>query len=159
MSGHQVQIIEKCPLDLAARHSLLTLARAIGLAVPQHPRKVWFQVSNKIWRSICLSYPRKCFPFQILYFLTITVLLSHVTGLTGCHKRSIYWHVIGMGTTPEVHSIFLEGHTFLVRNHRQASLEISPITFLTAQTFLMDLGQFLLFCHIPSHQHGNICWS
>ncbi|XP_034505543.1 coagulation factor VIII isoform X3 [Ailuropoda melanoleuca] len=77
-------------------------------------------------------------------------------GLTGCHKRSIYWHVIGMGTTPEVHSVFLEGHTFLVRNHRQASLEISPITFLTAQTFLMDLGQFLLFCHIPSHQHGGM---
>ena len=44
-----------------------------------------------------------------------------------------------MGTTPEVHSIFLEGHTFLVRNHRQASLEISPITFLTAQTVLTNL--------------------
>lgn len=70
MSGHQVQMIEKCPLDLTAQHSLVTLARAIGLAVPQHPWKV----SKKIWRSVCPSYPRKCFPFQILYFLTITVL-------------------------------------------------------------------------------------
>ncbi|XP_006900063.1 PREDICTED: coagulation factor VIII [Elephantulus edwardii] len=77
-------------------------------------------------------------------------------GLIGCHKKSVYWHVIGMGTTPEVHSIFLEGHTFLVRNHRQVSLEISPITFLTAQTLLMDLGHFLLFCHIPSHQHDGM---
>ncbi|XP_058391037.1 coagulation factor VIII [Diceros bicornis minor] len=77
-------------------------------------------------------------------------------GLIGCHKKSVYWHVIGMGTTPEVHSIFLEGHTFLVRNHRQASLEISPISFLTAQTLLMDLGQFLLFCHISSHQHDGM---
>nr|XP_004672704.2 coagulation factor VIII isoform X1 [Jaculus jaculus] len=77
-------------------------------------------------------------------------------GLIGCHRKSVNWHVIGMGTTPEVHSIFLEGHTFLVRNHRQASLEISPITFLTAQTFLMDLGQFLLFCHISSHQHDGM---
>ncbi|KAM5221720.1 coagulation factor VIII [Ctenodactylus gundi] len=77
-------------------------------------------------------------------------------GLIGCHRKSIYWHVIGVGTTPEVHSIFLEGHTFLVRNHRQASLEISPITFLTAQTLLMDLGQFLLFCHISSHQHDGM---
>nr|ACB21239.1 coagulation factor VIII isoform a precursor (predicted) [Plecturocebus moloch] len=77
-------------------------------------------------------------------------------GLIGCHRKSLYWHVIGMGTTPEVHSIFLEGHTFLVRNHRQASLEISPITFLTAQTVLMDLGQFLLFCHISSHQHDGM---
>ncbi|XP_016072404.1 PREDICTED: coagulation factor VIII isoform X2 [Miniopterus natalensis] len=77
-------------------------------------------------------------------------------GLIGCHKKSVYWHVIGMGTTPKVHSIFLEGHTFLVRNHRQASLEVSPITLLTAQTLLMDLGQFLLFCHISSHQHDGM---
>ncbi|KAM6143150.1 coagulation factor VIII isoform 2-T2 [Erethizon dorsatum] len=77
-------------------------------------------------------------------------------GLIGCHRKSVYWHVIGVGTTTEVHSIFFEGHTFLVRNHRQASLEISPITFLTAQTLLMDLGQFLLFCHIPSHQHAGM---
>ncbi|XP_042639015.1 coagulation factor VIII [Orycteropus afer afer] len=77
-------------------------------------------------------------------------------GLIGCHRKSVYWHVIGMGTTPDVHSILLEGHTFLVRNHRQASLEISPITFLTAQTLLMDPGQFLLFCHIPSHQHDGM---
>lgn len=77
-------------------------------------------------------------------------------GLIGCHRKSVYWHVIGMGTTPEVHSIFLEGHTFLVRNHREASLEISPITFLTAQTLLTDLGQFLLFCHISSHKHDGM---
>ncbi|XP_023564234.1 coagulation factor VIII isoform X2 [Octodon degus] len=77
-------------------------------------------------------------------------------GLLGCHRKFVYWHVIGVGTTPEVHSIFFEGHTFLVRNHRQASLEISPITFLTAQTLLMDLGQFLLFCHISSHQHAGM---
>ncbi|XP_045141432.1 coagulation factor VIII [Echinops telfairi] len=77
-------------------------------------------------------------------------------GLVGCHRKSVYWHVIGMGSSPEVHSIFLEGHTFLVRNHRQASLQISPIHFLTAQTLLMDLGQFLLFCHIPSHKHDGM---
>uniref|UniRef100_A0A8C5YJ26 Coagulation factor VIII n=1 Tax=Marmota marmota marmota TaxID=9994 RepID=A0A8C5YJ26_MARMA len=77
-------------------------------------------------------------------------------GLIGCHRKSVFWHVIGMGTTPEVHSIFLEGHTFLVRNHRQASLEISSVTFLTAQTVLMDLGQFLLFCHISSHQRDGM---
>ncbi|XP_029328883.1 coagulation factor VIII [Mus caroli] len=77
-------------------------------------------------------------------------------GLIGCHRKSVYWHVIGMGTTPEIHSIFLEGHSFFVRNHRQASLEISPITFLTAQTLLIDLGQFLLFCHISSHKHDGM---
>lgn len=93
--------------------------------------------------------------FSFKFHISLPQLFNfHFTGLIGCHKKSVYWHVIGMGTTPEVHSIFLEGHTFLLRNHRQASLAISPITFLTAQTLLTDLGEFLLFCHISSHKHG-----
>lgn len=68
----------------------------------------------------------------------------------------MYWHVMAVGTTPDIHSILLEGHTFSVRSHRQASLEISPMTLLTAQTWLMDLGRFLLFCHISSHRHGTV---
>ncbi|XP_038952685.1 coagulation factor VIII isoform X4 [Rattus norvegicus] len=77
-------------------------------------------------------------------------------GLTGCRGTSVYWHVMAVGTTPDIHSILLEGHTFSVRSHRQASLEISPMTLLTAQTWLMDLGRFLLFCHISSHRHGGM---
>ncbi|XP_062440368.1 coagulation factor VIII [Rhea pennata] len=73
-------------------------------------------------------------------------------GLTLCLKKQVYWHVIGLGTGPEVHSIFLEGHTFLVRNHRLSSLEISPATYLTAQTMPGTTGWFRMFCQIPSHQ-------
>ncbi|XP_020831238.1 coagulation factor VIII isoform X3 [Phascolarctos cinereus] len=73
-----------------------------------------------------------------------------------CHRKLVHWHVIGMGTAPEVHSIFLESHTFLVRNHRLTSLEISPATFLTAQTLPMDTGRFLMFCQISSHQHDGM---
>ncbi|XP_068919849.1 coagulation factor VIII [Petaurus breviceps papuanus] len=73
-----------------------------------------------------------------------------------CHRKLVHWHVIGMGTAPEVHSIFLENHTFLVRNHRLTSLEISPATFLTAQTLPMDIGHFLMFCQISSHQHDGM---
>uniref|UniRef100_A0A8C8SWC4 Coagulation factor VIII n=1 Tax=Pelusios castaneus TaxID=367368 RepID=A0A8C8SWC4_9SAUR len=73
-----------------------------------------------------------------------------------CQKRPVYWHVIGLGTAPEVHSIFFEGHTFLVRSHRHTTLEISPATFLTAQTMPTSSGRFLMFCQIPAHQQGNI---
>uniref|UniRef100_A0A4X2LN68 Coagulation factor VIII n=1 Tax=Vombatus ursinus TaxID=29139 RepID=A0A4X2LN68_VOMUR len=73
-----------------------------------------------------------------------------------CHRKLVHWHVIGMGTAPEVHSIFLESHTFLIRNHRLTSLEISPATFLTAQTLPMDTGHFLMFCQISSHQHDGM---
>uniref|UniRef100_A0A674GBT1 ferroxidase n=1 Tax=Taeniopygia guttata TaxID=59729 RepID=A0A674GBT1_TAEGU len=75
-----------------------------------------------------------------------------LAGLTLCLKKQVHWHVIGLGSGPEVHSIFFEGHTFLVRSHRLGSLEISPATYLTAQTTPGTAGWFRMFCQILSHQ-------
>ncbi|XP_008939099.1 PREDICTED: coagulation factor VIII [Merops nubicus] len=77
-------------------------------------------------------------------------------GLTLCLKKQVHWHVIGLGTGPEVHSIFFEAHTFLVRSHRLSSLEISPATYLTAQTVPGTAGWFRMFCQILSHQQGGM---
>ncbi|KAJ7412582.1 hypothetical protein WISP_95318 [Willisornis vidua] len=77
-------------------------------------------------------------------------------GLTLCLKKHVHWHVIGLGSGPEVHSIFFEGHTFLVRGHRLSSLEISPATYLTAQTMPGTAGWFRMFCQILSHQQAGM---
>uniref|UniRef100_A0A8C3QVJ6 Coagulation factor VIII n=1 Tax=Cyanoderma ruficeps TaxID=181631 RepID=A0A8C3QVJ6_9PASS len=79
-----------------------------------------------------------------------------LAGLILCLKKKVHWHVIGLGSGPEVHSIFFEGHTFLVRSHRLSSLEISPATYLTAQTMPGTAGWFRMFCQILSHQQGNL---
>lgn len=79
-----------------------------------------------------------------------------LAGLTLCLKKQVHWHVIGLGSGPEVHSIFFEGHTFLVRSHRLSSLEISPATYLTAQTTPGTAGWFRMFCQILSHHQGNL---
>uniref|UniRef100_A0A8B9GNQ2 Coagulation factor VIII n=1 Tax=Amazona collaria TaxID=241587 RepID=A0A8B9GNQ2_9PSIT len=76
-------------------------------------------------------------------------------GLTLCLKKQVHWHVIGLGTGAEVHSIFFEAHTFLVRSHRLSSLEISPATYLTAQIMPGTAGWFQMFCQIPSHQQDE----
>ncbi|XP_078520192.1 coagulation factor VIII [Lissotriton helveticus] len=73
-----------------------------------------------------------------------------------CQTKTVHWHVISMGTTPEVHSIFLDGHTFLVRNHRHTSLEISPATFLTAVMMPGPTGSYRMSCQIPSHLQGGM---
>ncbi|NXU57660.1 FA8 factor, partial [Turnix velox] len=77
-------------------------------------------------------------------------------GLTLCLKKQVHWHVIGLGTGPEVHSIFFEAHTFLVRGHRLSSLEISPATYLTAQTMPGTAGWFRMFCQMLSHQQAGM---
>ncbi|KAM6381425.1 coagulation factor VIII isoform 2-T2 [Pluvialis apricaria] len=77
-------------------------------------------------------------------------------GLTLCLKKQVQWHVIGLGSEPEVHSIFFESHTFLVRSHRLSSLEISPATYLTAQTMPGTAGWFRMFCQMLSHQQAGM---
>ncbi|XP_030304661.1 coagulation factor VIII isoform X1 [Calypte anna] len=77
-------------------------------------------------------------------------------GLTLCLKKQVHWYVIGLGTAPEVHSIFFEGQTFLVRSHRLSSLEVSPVTYLTAQSMPGTAGLFRMFCQILSHQQAGM---
>uniref|UniRef100_A0A8B9GK98 Coagulation factor VIII n=1 Tax=Amazona collaria TaxID=241587 RepID=A0A8B9GK98_9PSIT len=86
--------------------------------------------------------------------LTPRCFPSLLAGLTLCLKKQVHWHVIGLGTGAEVHSIFFEAHTFLVRSHRLSSLEISPATYLTAQIMPGTAGWFQMFCQIPSHQQA-----
>nr|XP_056714952.1 coagulation factor VIII [Euleptes europaea] len=81
---------------------------------------------------------------------------SSLPDLKVCQKKPVYWHVIGLGTSPEVHSIFFEGHTFLVRHHRHDTLDISPFTFFTAETMPSTNGTFRMFCQIPSHQEAGM---
>ncbi|XP_007433397.1 coagulation factor VIII [Python bivittatus] len=96
-------------------------------------------------------------PSNQLQFHTINGFIHYsLPGLKLCEKRPVYWYVIGLGTMPEVHSILFEGHTFLVREHRYATLDISPAVFLTAETTPRTNGTFQMFCQIPSHQQAGM---
>ncbi|XP_054853023.1 coagulation factor VIII [Eublepharis macularius] len=81
---------------------------------------------------------------------------SSLPDLKVCQKKPVFWHVIGLGTSPEVHSIFFESHTFLVRHHRHDTLDISPFTLFTAETMPSTNGTFRMFCQIPSHQQAGM---
>uniref|UniRef100_A0A672VA33 Coagulation factor VIII n=1 Tax=Strigops habroptila TaxID=2489341 RepID=A0A672VA33_STRHB len=106
------------------------------------------------WGQVTRSHELKKWGQGMDTVLTPGCFLSLLAGLTLCLKKQVHWHVIGLGTGAEVHSIFFEAHTFLVRSHRLSSLEISPATYLTAQTMPGTAGWFRMFCQIPSHQQA-----
>ncbi|KFQ30241.1 Coagulation factor VIII [Merops nubicus] len=115
-----------------------------------HPRKSWYSDPG----SLAAPGP---LPHNRTEQHTINGYINgSLPGLTLCLKKQVHWHVIGLGTGPEVHSIFFEAHTFLVRSHRLSSLEISPATYLTAQTVPGTAGWFRMFCQILSHQQGGM---
>ncbi|XP_071371278.1 coagulation factor VIII [Centroberyx affinis] len=82
---------------------------------------------------------------------------STLPGLTLCQGRDhVFWHLIGMGTAPEIHSIQFQDHTLQVMSHRKVTLEMTPMTFTAAEMKPATLGRFLISCRIHSHLHAGM---
>ncbi|XP_051513639.1 coagulation factor VIII-like [Myxocyprinus asiaticus] len=82
---------------------------------------------------------------------------STLPGLTVCQKSPVVsWHLIGLGSTPEIHSIQFEGHTLEVMDHRRVTVEMTPMTLTTALMKLSNAGRFLISCKIHSHQTAGM---
>ncbi|XP_044061159.1 coagulation factor VIII [Siniperca chuatsi] len=75
-------------------------------------------------------------------------------GLTMCQgPNHVFWHLIGMGTAPEIHSIQFQDHTLQVLNHRKVTMEVTPMRFITAKMRPATIGTFLISCQIYAHRH------
>ncbi|XP_013861800.1 coagulation factor VIII isoform X2 [Austrofundulus limnaeus] len=82
---------------------------------------------------------------------------STLPGLTMCQSRDpVIWHVIGMGTAPEIHSIRFQDHSLQVLTHRKVTVEVTPMTFITAEMKPTTLGRFLISCQIHAHHHDGM---
>uniref|UniRef100_A0A8C9VGK1 Coagulation factor VIII-like n=1 Tax=Scleropages formosus TaxID=113540 RepID=A0A8C9VGK1_SCLFO len=77
---------------------------------------------------------------------------STLPGLKLCQKTSVFWHLIGMGSSSEIHSIRFQDHTLQVHNHRKVLVEVTPMSFATAEMKPVAPGKFLISCQIHSHQ-------
>ncbi|XP_053329996.1 coagulation factor VIII [Spea bombifrons] len=75
--------------------------------------------------------------------------------ITLCHKKPLSLHVIGFGRQ-EIHSISLEGHSFVQEGHRVTMLPVTAFTFLTAKVQPGDKGIYNMSCRNPSHPAGTM---
>ncbi|XP_070770025.1 coagulation factor VIII [Enoplosus armatus] len=82
---------------------------------------------------------------------------STLPGLTMCQGPNyVFWHLIGMGTAPEIHSIQFQDHTLQVLTHRKVTMEVTPMTFITAEMRPATIGRFLISCQIHAHRHDGM---
>uniref|UniRef100_A0A8C7IAM4 Coagulation factor VIII, procoagulant component n=1 Tax=Oncorhynchus kisutch TaxID=8019 RepID=A0A8C7IAM4_ONCKI len=74
-----------------------------------------------------------------------------------CQGRDhVFWHLIGMETSPEIHSIQFQDHTLQVMAHRKITVEMTPMTFTTAELKPSTQGKFLISCQIQANSHGKM---
>ncbi|XP_055015372.1 coagulation factor VIII isoform X2 [Boleophthalmus pectinirostris] len=82
---------------------------------------------------------------------------STLPGLTLCYGRgNVFWHLIGVGTAPDIHSIQFHDHTLQVLSHRKVTVEITPMTFITAEMKPTSVGHFPITCNIVAHRHAGM---
>ncbi|KAM9849689.1 coagulation factor VIII [Aulostomus maculatus] len=82
---------------------------------------------------------------------------STLPGLTMCQSRfHVFWHLIGIGTAPIIHSLQFQDHTLQVLNHRKVTMEVTPMTFITAEMKPSAEGHFLISCQIHAHRYDGM---
>ncbi|XP_035505076.1 coagulation factor VIII [Scophthalmus maximus] len=82
---------------------------------------------------------------------------STLPGLTMCHGHNhVLWHLIGVGTAPKIHSIQFQDHTLQLLTHRKINMELTPMTFITAEMRPAAIGRFLISCQIHAHRHDGM---
>uniref|UniRef100_A0AAX7VW76 F5/8 type C domain-containing protein n=1 Tax=Astatotilapia calliptera TaxID=8154 RepID=A0AAX7VW76_ASTCA len=82
---------------------------------------------------------------------------STLPGLTMCQGRNpVFWHLIGMSTAPEIHSIQFQDHSLTILNHRKVTVEVTPMSFITAEMRPHTIGSFLISCKIHAHRHDGM---
>uniref|UniRef100_A0A671W8Q5 Coagulation factor VIII-like n=1 Tax=Sparus aurata TaxID=8175 RepID=A0A671W8Q5_SPAAU len=64
--------------------------------------------------------------------------------------------MIGVGTAPEIHSIQFQAHSLEVLTHRKVTMEVTPMTFITAEMKPVSVGRFLISCQIYAHRHDGM---
>ncbi|TSK87429.1 Coagulation factor VIII [Bagarius yarrelli] len=82
---------------------------------------------------------------------------STLKGLKFCQKSpDVSWHLIGLGSTSDIHTIQFQDHSLKVMNHRRVTVEMTPMTFTTALLKPYAQGKFLISCRIHSHQQAGM---
>ncbi|KAI5097674.1 coagulation factor VIII [Silurus meridionalis] len=82
---------------------------------------------------------------------------STLKALKFCQKiPEVSWHFIGLGSTPDIHTIQFQDHTLKIMDHRRVTLEIAPMTLTTALLKPNAVGKFLISCRIHSHRQAGM---
>uniref|UniRef100_A0A4W3GVG4 F5/8 type C domain-containing protein n=1 Tax=Callorhinchus milii TaxID=7868 RepID=A0A4W3GVG4_CALMI len=73
-----------------------------------------------------------------------------------CKNRDVSWHLIAMGSVPNLFSIYFSGNGLLLRGHRVVSIELAPTAFTTAEMSPSSKSKWLLSCQNPEHQQAGM---
>ncbi|XP_048249696.1 hephaestin-like protein [Haliotis rufescens] len=82
------------------------------------------------------------------------LIYGNVRGLTMKEGESVAWHILGLGSSADIHPVHFHGQTFIHRTdkaHRNDVIEVFPSTTETVEMFTDNPGTWLVHCHLGDH--------
>eukprot|EP00062_Callorhinchus_milii_P000799 gi/632935272/ref/XP_007889515.1/ PREDICTED: coagulation factor VIII isoform X2 [Callorhinchus milii] len=113
--------------------------------------KSWYLETDRIKYKI--PGPRKS--KRLMYSIN-GYINSSLPDLNLCKNRDVSWHLIAMGSVPNLFSIYFSGNGLLLRGHRVVSIELAPTAFTTAEMSPSSKSKWLLSCQNPEHQQAGM---
>nr|XP_054772811.1 hephaestin-like protein [Lytechinus pictus] len=79
-------------------------------------------------------------------------LYGAMPGLNICHGDKVAWHIMGIGTEIDVHTVNFHGNVLELRNHRVDTLSLTPAVVSSADMVAINPGTWLAKSHVVNHQ-------
>uniref|UniRef100_A0A8B9JHN5 ferroxidase n=1 Tax=Astyanax mexicanus TaxID=7994 RepID=A0A8B9JHN5_ASTMX len=76
--------------------------------------------------------------------------------LSVCIGKPVSWHLFGIGSEVDIHSVHFHGHTLLDRGHRSDVLSLFPASFVTAEMVPKTPGKWMLSCQVNDHTRAGM---
>lgn len=78
-------------------------------------------------------------------------LYGALPGLDICLGEKVAWHIMGIGTEIDVHTVNFHGNVLELRNHRVDTLSLTPAVVSSADMVATNPGTWLAKSHVVTH--------
>ncbi|XP_071090670.1 hephaestin-like protein [Haliotis cracherodii] len=78
-------------------------------------------------------------------------VFGNLPDITACVGETVTWHMAGLGSVQDLHSLSISGHSFEYYHHRQNTINLDTAQFSTATTTAVSPGRWRISCEVTKH--------
>ncbi|XP_046574978.1 hephaestin-like protein [Haliotis rubra] len=78
-------------------------------------------------------------------------VFGNLPDITACVGETVTWHMAGLGSSQDLHSLSISGHSFEYFHHRQNTINLDVAQFSTATTTAVSPGRWRISCQVAEH--------
>ncbi|KAM5180408.1 ferroxidase HEPHL1 [Mantella aurantiaca] len=82
-------------------------------------------------------------------------MYGNLPGLIMCQRDNVSWHLLGLGTEVDIHTVHFQGNILDFAGTRRETVSVFPHTTMTVTMQAFNKGQFEVSCQLTDHhRHG-----